>query len=159
MAQSSIVDPETLKWNFKIFQRERFPSLIRRALILGLAVFEESEACLIAKQARPELLNRVAKFCGLERGDTEEQKRVMGIKHPYYHDSARATINLALPWHSVAEEIADLNFKIVTGQLNKRVKSCHSANPWGSRVFFTGVGYHTHNLEGYVLNPVSGHTF
>ena len=36
--------------------------------------FTESEASLIDKQARSELLDRVANFCGLERGDTEEQK-------------------------------------------------------------------------------------
>ena len=99
-------------------------------------------------------------FCGLERGDTEEQKRVMGMKHPYYHDPARATINLAHPWHSVAEEIDDLNLKIVTGQLNKCMKSCHPAKPWGSRGFFTGVGYHTHKPGG--LHPesrISGYTF
>ena len=53
------------------------------------------------------------------------------MKCPFYHDLARATINLALPWHSVAEEIADLNFKIITGQLNKHMKSCHPSKPWG----------------------------
>ena len=64
-------------------------------------------------------------------------------------------MNLALTWHSSAEEIADLNLKIITGQLYKRMKPCHPAKPWGSREFFTGVGYHTHNLEGYVLSPES----
>ena len=79
------------------------------------------------------------------------------MKHPFYHDPARATINLALPCHSIAEEIADLNLKIVAGQLNKRMKSCHPAKLWGSRDFFMGpcVGYHTHNLEGYVPSPES----
>ena len=77
------------------------------------------------------------------------------MKLPFYHDPFRATINLALAWHSVAEEIADLNFKILTGQLDKHMKSCHPAKPWGSRDFFSGVGYHTHNLEGYVLSPES----
>ena len=72
---------------------------------------------MIAKQAHSELLDRVANFCGLERGDPE-QKRVMGMKHPNYHDPARATINLALPWHSVADKIADLNLKIVDGHIN-----------------------------------------
>ena len=81
--------------------------------------FPESEASLIAKQAHSELLDRVANFCGLERGDPE-QKRVMGMKHPNYHDPARATINLALTWHSVADKIADLNLKIwnLATQLN-----------------------------------------
>ena len=80
---------------------------------------------------------------------------VIGKKHPFYHDPDRATINLALPWHSVAEEIADLYLKIVNGQLNKRMKSCHPAKPWGSRDFFTGLGYQSHNLEGYVPSPES----
>ena len=57
-----------------------------------LSDFPESGASLIAKQAQSELLDRVANFCRLERGDTEEQKRAMGMKHPYYHDPARATI-------------------------------------------------------------------
>ena len=81
-----------------------------------LSDFPESEASVIAKQARSELLDRLANFYELERGDIEEQKRVMGMKRSFYHDLARSTINLALPWHSVAEEIADLNLKIVTGQ-------------------------------------------
>ena len=68
-----------------------------------LSDFPASEASLIAKQARSELLNTVANLCGLERGDTEEQKRVMGMKHPYYNGPARATINLALSWHNVSE--------------------------------------------------------
>ena len=37
----------------------------------------------------------------------------MGMNRPAYHDPARASKNLALPWHSVATEIADLNFDIV----------------------------------------------
>ena len=68
---------------------------------------------------------------------------VIGMKRPLYHDPARP-----LPWHSVAEEIADLNLMIVTGQLNKHMKSCHPAKPWHSRDFFRGIGYHTHDLEG-----------
>ena len=91
-----------------------------------LSDFPESEASN-AKQARSELLDRVANFCELERGDTEEKKRVMGMKHPLYHDPARSTINLALTWHSIAEEIADLNLKIVNGHINKRMKPCHPA--------------------------------
>ena len=92
-----------------------------------LSDFPEFDASLIAKQARSELHDRVANFCELEKWDTEEQKRVMGIKRPLNHDPARSTINLALPWHSVAEEIADLNLKIVNGHINKLMKSCHPA--------------------------------
>ena len=76
-----------------------------------LSDFPEREALLTAKQARSEYLDRVAKFCDLERGNTEEQKRVTGMKLPLYHDPARSTINLALPWYSVAEEIAGLNIR------------------------------------------------
>ena len=76
-----------------------------------LSDFPESKlSLLIAKPS--ELLDRVGNFCELERWDTEEQKRVMGMKCPLYHNPARATISLAVPWHSVAEEIADLNLKI-----------------------------------------------
>ena len=81
--------------------------------------FPESEASFIAKQARSELLDRVANFCELERGDSEDQRKVMGMNRPTYHDPARASINLALPWHRVAAEIADHNFNIFTGKLNK----------------------------------------
>ena len=70
------------------------------------------------------------------------------MKRPYYHDPARATINLAFSRHSVADEKADLNLKIVNGHINKRMKSCHPAKPWG-------VGYPTYNLEGYVPYPES----
>ena len=101
-----------------------------------LSDFPESTASLIAKQARSELLDRVANFCELGRGDTEEQKRVMGTKRPLYHDPARSTINLALPWHSVAEEIVDLKLKIGNGHINKCMKPCHPAEPWGPKDFF-----------------------
>ena len=86
-----------------------------------LTDFPEIEDSLIAKQARSELLDRVVNFCGLERGDPEKQKRVMGMKNPYYHDPARATINLPLPWHSIADEI-QLNLNIVNGHISKHMK-------------------------------------
>ena len=35
------------------------------------------------------------------------------------------------------------------------MKTCHPAKPWGPKDFFTGVGYPTHNLEGYVKYPES----
>ena len=87
----------------------------------------------------------------------------MGMKRPVYHYH-RAIINLALSWHSSVEEIADHNFNIITGKLNfnivttklnKRMKSLNPAAPWGPKDFFSAVGYHTHNLEGYVPKPES----
>ena len=74
----------------------------------------------------------------------------MGMQRSLYHDPSRATINLTLPWHSVAEEITDLNLKIVNGHINKCMKPSHPVKPWGFNVFFTGSGYPTHNLEGLV---------
>ena len=115
-----------------------------------LSDFPESEASLIAKQARSEYLDRVSAYCELERGDPEEQKRVMGMQRPMYHDPGKATINLTLPWHNVANEIADLDLKIVRGHINKRMKQIRPAKPWGYHDFFTGSGYPTHNLEGLV---------
>ena len=44
--------------------------------------------------------------------------------------------------------MSDLNFNIITGKLNKRVKSCNPARPWGPEDFFLGIGYHTHNRRG-----------
>ena len=93
--------------------------------------FPETEPSLIAKQARSELLGWVATFCSLERSDTEDQRKVMGMKNPVYYDPARATINLALPWHSSAVEIADRKYNIVTGKLSKSMKSLNPAKPWG----------------------------
>ena len=77
------------------------------------------------------------------------------MQNPVYHAPARAAINLSLPWHSSAVEIADCNFNIVTGKLSKRMKSLNSPKPWGPKDFFSGVSYHIHNLEGYVPKPES----
>ena len=111
-----------------------------------LSDFPDREASLIGKQACSELLDLVANFFELERGETEGHRKVMGMQRPTY---------LALPWHSVAEEIAGLKFDIVTSKLNKCMKSCHPARPLDPKDFFLGIDYHTHNLEGYVLKPES----
>ena len=108
-----------------------------------LSDFTESEASLIAKQAWSEYLDRVAAYCELERGHPKEQKRVMGMQRPLYHDPGKATINLTLPWHNVANEIADLDLRIVNGHINKRMKQSRPAKPWGYLDFF------------YRLSPVS----
>ena len=112
--------------------------------------FPETEASLIVKQARSELLDRVTSFCCLERSDAEDQNEVLGMQNPVYHALTRAAINLSLPCHSSAVEIADRNFNI---KLSERTSSLNPAKPWGPRDFFSGIGYHTRNLEG--LNPES----
>ena len=58
----------------------------------------------------------------------------MGMKHPIYHDPVRATINLALPWHCSVAETADRNFNIITGKLNKHMKSFNPAKPWALKI-------------------------
>ena len=71
------------------------------------------------------------------------------MQNPVYHSRARVTINLTVPWHSSEVEIADCNFNIVMGMLFRCMKSLNPAIPWGPKDFFSGVDYHTHNLEGY----------
>ena len=56
-----------------------------------LSDFPESEASLIAKQVWSEYLDRVAAYCELERGDPKEEQRwVMGMQRPQYHDSSKS---------------------------------------------------------------------
>ena len=77
------------------------------------------------------------------------------MQNPVHRAPIRADINLSLPWHSSAVEIADRNFNIVMGKLSKRIKSLNPAKSWGPEDFFLGVGYQTHDLEGYVPKPES----
>ena len=117
--------------------------------------FLESEASLIAKQALSELLVQVATFCSLERSETEDQNKVLdeesSLPCPNQQLPTRAAIDLSLPWHSAAVEIADRNFNIVMGKLSKRMKSLNPARPWGPTVTI----YHTCTLEAYVPKPQS----
>ena len=117
--------------------------------------FPESKVSLIETQAHSELLDWIAIFCSLKRSDTEDQRRVKGMKNPVYHGPTRAAIHLALPWYRLAVEIADRKFNIVMGKLSKCMKSLNPAKRWGPKDFFLGVGYHTHNLKGYVPKPES----
>ena len=57
----------------------------------------------------------------------------MAMNCSAYHDWLEPP-SQEVPWHSVAAEIADLNFNIVTGKLNKRMKSCNQAIPWDPKV-------------------------
>ena len=108
--------------------------------------FTENEASIIGCS---ELLDWAATFCRLERSDAEDQNKVLGMQNPVYRTPTRAAINLSLPWHSLAFEIVDRNFNIVTG------KSLNPAKSWGPKDFFSGIGYHTHNLERSVPKPES----
>ena len=77
------------------------------------------------------------------------------MQRPLYHNPGKATVNLTLPLHNVANEKADLDLKIVNGHINKCMKPSRPVKPWGYHDFFTGSGYLTHNLEGLVPYPES----
>ena len=137
-------------------------NLYRYLMRIDSRIFQRVKP-LIAKQAQSQLLDRVANFCGLEREDPEEQKRVMGMTSLLSRPGQSHNNNLALPWHSVADKIADLNLKIVNDHINKRMKSYHPAKSWGAKDFFTGIGYPTvhitwratfctQNFRFYLLN-------
>ena len=70
---------------------------------------------------------------------------------------SRSEPPLSVPWHSSAVEIADHNFKIITGKLSKLIinKSLTQLSLGVPKDFFLVVGYHTHNLEGNVPKPKS----
>ena len=72
-----------------------------------------------------------------------------------YYATAKRSIDLALLWHSSTIQTASRNHDIVSGILSKYMKSLNLANPWVTKDFFTGVGYYTHNTEGYVPRPES----
>ena len=47
--------------------------------MIVFSVVLENEAVLREKQARSEVLDPVAKFCGLERANAEAKKEIMGM--------------------------------------------------------------------------------
>ena len=113
----------------------------------------ENEAFLRETQARSEALDRVVEFCQLERTNAESKKVIMGMQRLIYNVPKKRAIELALPWHSSTVQIAQRNQDVISGRLSKSMKSLNSNKPWGSKDFFTGSGYYTHNAEGYVPRP------
>ena len=136
------------------------PVVVRRDDIDSLFNKEEfsvdldNEAVLKEKQARSEVLDKVAKFCNLDRQDPPIQKEVMGMRLPAYNAPAKKSIEISLPWHSSMIPIADMNHDIVRVKLNKSLKPQNPAKPWSPKDFFGGSGYYTHNTRGY-LKPDS----
>ena len=115
----------------------------------------DNEAVLKEKQARSEVLDKVAEFCNLNRQDPQIQKEVMGMRLPAYNAPAKKSIEISLPWHSSTVPIADMNHDIVRGKLNKSLKPQNPAKPWSPKDFFGGSGYYTHNTQGYLAKPDS----
>ena len=112
----------------------------------------DNEAVLKEKQARSEILDKVAEFCNLDRQDPRIQKEVMGMRLPAYNAPAKKSIEISLPWHSSTVPIDDLNHDIVRGKLNK---SQNPSKPWSLKDFFGGSGYYVHNTQGYLAKPDS----
>ena len=112
----------------------------------------DNEAVLKEKQARSEVLDKVAKFCNLDRQDPQIQKEVMGMRLPA---PAKKSIEISLPCHSSTIPITDMNHDIVRGKLNKSLKPQNPAKPWSPKDFFGGSGYYTHNTQGYLAKPES----
>ena len=96
----------------------------------------DNEAVLMEKQARSEILDKVAEFCNLDRQDPRIQKEVMGMRLPAYNAPAKKSIEISLPWHSSMIPIADLNHDIVRGKLNKSLKPQNPSKPWSPKDFF-----------------------
>ena len=66
------------------------------------------EASLREKQAHSEIYSYwVSQFCNLERSDGEDKRQVLGMEYLIYDAPVRASINLSLPWHSSAVQIAN----------------------------------------------------
>ena len=126
-------------------QRLGRPVVVRRDDLDSLFNEEEfsidldNEAVLKEKQARSEVLDRVAEFCNLDRQDPQIQKEVMGMRLPAYSAPAKKSIEISLPWHSSTVPIADMNHDIVRGKLNKSLKPQNPAKPWESQRFFGGL--------------------
>ena len=68
---------------------------------------------------------------------------------------SQVPINLAIPCHSSAIDVADRNYNIVTGKLSKSLKKLNPAKPLGVKDFVSRTGYYTHPLESYVPMPES----
>ena len=115
----------------------------------------DNEAVLKEKQARSEVLDKVAEFCNLDRQDPQIQKEVMGMRLPAYNAPAKKSIEISLPWHSSTIPIADMNHDIVRGKFNKSLKPQNPAKPWSPKDFFGGSGYYVHNTQGYLAKPDS----
>ena len=115
----------------------------------------DNEAVLKEKQARSEVLDKVAEFCNLDRQDPQIQKEVMGMRLPAYNAPAKKSIEISLHWHSSTIPVADMNHDIVRGKFNKSLKPQNPSKPWSPKDFFGGSGYYVHNTQGYLAKPDS----
>ena len=134
-----------------VARRDDLDSLFEEEFSVDL----DNEAVLKEKQARSEILDKVAEFCNLDRQDPRIQKEVMGMRLPAYNAPAKKSIEISLPWHSSTIPIANMNHDIVRGKLNKSLKPQNPSKPWSPKDFFGGSGYYVHNTQGYLAKPDS----
>ena len=134
-----------------VVRRDDLDSLLDEEFSVDL----DNEAVLKEKQARSEVLDKIAEFCNLNRQDPRVQKEVMGMRLPPYNARTKKSIEVSLPWHSSTADIANLNNDIVRGKLNKSLKSLNPSKPWSPKEFFGASGYYVHNTHGYLAKPES----
>ena len=134
-----------------VVRRDDLNSLLDEEFSVDL----DNEAVLKEKQARSEILDKIAEFCNLNRQDPRVQKEVMGIRLPAYNAPTKKSIEVSLPWHSTTTDIADLNNDIVRGKFNKSLKPLNPSKPWSPKEFFGASGYYVHNTQGYLAKPDS----
>ena len=134
-----------------VVRRDDIDSLLGEEFSVDL----DNEAVLKEKQARSEILDKIAEFCNLNRQDPRVQKEVMGMRLPAYNAPTKKSIEISLPWHSTMIDIADLNNDIVRGKFNKSLKPLNPSKPWSPKEFFGASGYYVHNTQGYLAKPDS----
>ena len=134
-----------------VVRRDDLDSLLDEEFSIDL----DNEAVLKEKQARSEVLDKIAEFCNLNRQDPRVQKEVMGMRLPAYNAPTKKSIEVSLPWHSTTADIANLNNDIVRGKLNKSLKPLNPSKPWSPKEFFGASGYYVHNTQGYLAKPES----
>ena len=134
-----------------VVRRDDLDSLLDEEFSVDL----DNEAVLKEKQARSEILDKIAEFCNLNRQDPRVQKEVMGMRLPAYNAPTKKSIEVSLPWHSTTTDIADLNNDIVRGKFNKSLKPLNPSKPWSPKEFFGASGYYVHNTQGYLAKPDS----
>ena len=134
-----------------VVRRDDLDSLLDKEFSVDL----DNEAVLKEKQARSEVLDKIAEFCNLNRQDPRVQKEVMGMRLPAYNAPTKKSIEVSLPWHSTTADIANLNNDIVRGKLNKSLKPLKPSKPWSPKEFFGASGYYVHNTQGYLAKPES----
>ena len=82
-----------------VVRRDDLDSLLDEEFSVDL----DNEAVLKEKQARSEVLGKIAEFCTLNRQDPRVQKEVMGMRLPAYNAPTKKSIEVSLPWHSTTQ--------------------------------------------------------